>query len=111
MFGIDLRPILSQLLGGVDLSGVPVELALPVALTVLFVQGVKWADGKFFMCGLKPFYGAVTMILGLLLGAAFAAISGKNPMGVLSDAVATYIAAVSIWAAFQTVYKPVKSAS
>jgi hypothetical protein len=109
MFGIDLRPILSQLLGGVDLSGVPIELAIPVVLVVIALQGVKLADKSFFAGWLKPFYGAVTVVVALVIGVIYSVLIGHGLPAVLFDAAGVYTGAVAVWALWEAGTKPAKA--
>lgn len=109
MFGIDFRPILSQVLG-TDLSGVPVELVLPIAAVVLLMQGVKAIDDNAFSGGLKPFYGHITLGLSLILGVAFSVFAlGHGLPGVIGDAVLVYMSAVAAWAFWEANHKAFKA--
>jgi hypothetical protein len=110
MFGLDLRPILSQLLGGVDLSGVPVELVLPVVIVVVALQGFKFADKKFFAGGLKPFYGATTLAVALVVGVTYSILVGHLLPAILFDAAGVYTGAVGLWALWEAQDKARKGA-
>ena len=103
MFGIDLRPLLSSLLNGVDLSGVPQELAPAVVLAVLVMIGIKWADKKYLGQALKGFYGAITFVVSLLAGALGVILNGGNPLAVIGTVFGVYPLAVTVWAAYEAV--------
>jgi hypothetical protein len=107
MFGIDLRPILSGLLGGVDLSAIPAELAPAVVLAVLVMTGIKWLDKRYIGQSIKPFYGIVTFVVSLLAGAVGVLLNGGNPIAAVGTVFGVYPLAVTLWAAYEAVKKPI----
>ena len=111
MFGIDLRPVLSALLGGLDLSGVPPELAPAVVLTVLLMSGIKWLDKQFIAQSLKPFYGILTFVVSLVAGALGVLLNGGNPLGALVTVFSVYPLSAALWAAYEAVKKPIQAAT